>query len=151
MALLVYSSEGQMHNIDLPLEKSIPTCLSVQGDQEWLVISDDYDHQEHLIQVIRADNGFYVVIPTGELAVQVNEVRIFGLHTLRNTDSIQAGSRELRFYEWVCQEVTPYSRLLNSSCPFCSVPFNIGDKVMLCPKCDTPLHDYCWETRKGLN
>jgi|SRR5579863_2376320 len=150
MALLVFISEGQTHSVDLTLEKDVSTYLSFEEHHGGWSSSNEVV-QESPFQIIRADNGFYALVPAKKQEVKVNDARIFGLRVLRNTDRIQVGEAELSFYEWVRQQITANSKLLNVPCPFCSVPFNVDDQVILCPKCDTPLHDACWETRRDVN
>lgn len=152
MALLTYSHQGESHEFILPREKGVPTYLRANKGHPWLLSLDEKE-QEYSAQLVRADNGFYVLIPRmqKDTDVKVNNISAFGLRVLRNADNIQIGQEEIRFYEWVLQVLTSDSQLVGTKCPFCTTPFTTGDQVMLCPKCDTSLHDYCWVSRKGLN
>lgn len=153
MALLAHKSKEQKDridfNVDLPLEKGIPICLSIDKENRWFFTNSD-TVQECLGQIIRADNGFYVIVAEIEKAVKVNHVPVFGLHVLRDTDCIKTEQEELWFYEWIRQEITVDSRLVGVPCAFCTVTFVPGDPVMFCPKCDTPMHEACWIARKDI-
>jgi len=147
VAILAYFSEEKWYHFDLSLEKGVLTCLKVNQDHMWNFSSGE-DLHETPLQVLRADNGFYVVITDAHYEVRVNGIRVFGLRVLRNADAIHIGQEKIRFYEWMSQEITIDSRLLGIRGPMCKVPFIVGARVVLCPKCDTPLHDHDWYTRK---
>ena len=34
-------------------------------------------------------------------------------------------------------------------CPFCKMEIKEGDAVKVCPSCDIPHHEACWEENKG--
>jgi hypothetical protein len=150
MALLSYTYKEKAYNYDLSLEKGLCTCLNIDEDHRWNFTQHE-DIQECLAQIIRAENGFYALIAARQKNVNVNDVCVFGLHILRNTDRVLTEQEELRFYEWIRQRVASNSRLLGTSCPFCTIPFQVGDPVIHCPKCDTPMHESCWVSRKGVD
>jgi len=150
MALLEYSWQGKSHEFSLPGEKGVLTYLKAGQDHIWS-FSSTGDVREYPAQLVRADNGFYVLIAHGHDDVKVNGIRVFGLRVLRNADNIQIEQEEIRFYEWVLQTVTSDSPFIGTKCSFCSRPFVRGERVILCPRCDTPLHEECWVSRKGVN
>lgn len=149
MALLNYTHEKQKYDFTIPQEKGLCTSLNRDNSHGWQFTSDE-DIQESLAQIIRAENGFYALIVQRGKDVKVNDVPVFVLHILRDADRIQAEQEELQFYEWIRQKVVPDSQLLGSSCLFCSIPFQVEDQVIYCPKCDTPMHDYCWVSREDV-
>jgi hypothetical protein len=150
MTLFVYFSQDKPNEFVVPREKGIPVYLRANDDHTW-TFSLDEGAQEYCAQLLRADNGFYALIVCKENDVKVNDVKIFGLRVLRNADKVQVGKDEICFYEWVYQELTSGSLQTGTECPFCRMPFAVGDQIIMCPRCDTPLHDYCWESRKGPN
>lgn len=149
MTLLTYVYKGQTYSVDLPVEKGISISLSIEGEHEWHFNKDKTIH-EYPIQIMRADNGFYAIIASREANVRVNKFPVLGQHVLRNADCVQIGQEEIRFYEWVRLTMTYDSRPFNAECPFCTLPFQIADLLMLCPKCDTAMHDACWVSRKEV-
>jgi hypothetical protein len=148
MALLVYFNQDKVHEFDVPNEKGMPIYLQLNDDHSWTLDLDE-NVQRYEAQLVRADSGFYAVIAYRKLDVRVNGIKVFGLRTLRNADEIRIGEGELRFYEWLYRVLTIESSYVGMECPFCRVPFAAGDRIILCPRCDTPLHDYCWASRKG--
>ena len=36
-------------------------------------------------------------------------------------------------------------------CPFCKTEIKEGDTVKVCPACNIPHHESCWEENKGLS
>lgn len=150
MAVLIYSWQGRLHDFALPREKSVLTYLKANEDHSWM-FSLNGDAREYPAQLVRADNGFYVLIARGQDDVKVNGIRVFGLRVLRNADNIQVGQEEIRFYEWVLQVLASDSPFVGARCSFCARPFVAGGRVILCPRCDTPLHDECWVSRKGVS
>lgn len=153
MALLVYADKQQTKTLVLPLEKGAPINLQRDDEGRWRFSTEEI-LQGCLAQVVRADNGFYAVVAVKEQKVMVNDIPVYGLHVLRNTDRIKIidlnGSEQeaLCFYEWVRHELPTSSKLIGLPCAFNKVPFEEGDHLIFCPKCDTPLHEYCWVARR---
>src|SRR5260370_24805001 len=126
MALLEYKYQEKSYVIDLPTEKGILSCLKVHNDQQWESFHDA-NGEDYTIQIIRADNGFYILIVESQSQVRVNDIIVFGLRVLRNSDIIQPGEGEIRFYEWIRQELKAGSKLLDIGCPFCSALFAVNE------------------------
>ncbi|PJF36747.1 MAG: hypothetical protein CUN49_03830 [Candidatus Thermofonsia Clade 1 bacterium] len=85
-----------------------------------------------------------VVSLSGDTRVRVNGRRVVGLRVLRHGSRLQVGNFEMTFWEMILQEVEVGSPLRNRRCPICRLAYQVGDEVIICPRCGLPHHKECW-------
>ncbi|MFQ3535208.1 MAG: RING finger protein [Aggregatilineales bacterium] len=85
-----------------------------------------------------------VVNLSANSCVRVNGRRVVTLRVLRQGSRLQIGDLELTFWEMTLQDVAAGSALIRKRCPVCRLAFNVGDAVVVCPRCGVPHHKECW-------
>lgn len=147
MAIII-SKEDIPHEYLLSREPNNPVYLEISDN---IRVIQNLVPPTYAAQIIRAENGFYAIVPSKENDVEVNGIKVFGIHILRDKDDINVSGKILTFIEWVINSPDTKSSMLDSPCPFCQLAFSQNDRVIHCPKCDTAMHDYDWDARRSQN
>lgn len=101
----------------------------------------DESHAAAIITRSRLYQVSVLVNLTGK-DVRVNGRRVVGLRVLRQGAFIQLGELRLRFWEMTLTLAD--ATLTRKRCPVCRIAFEVGDEVIICPRCKGPYHKGCY-------
>lgn len=144
MAILRVQVDGHtLDDFELPRVVGSKVRLG-SGDENELRIQHDSVPQRAAL-VMRSNNGFFVFIPEPGTKAMRNGEPVFWLSVLRNEDVVQVGQAEIIYLEIGVERLEAGSMWIGTECSFCLLEFKERDRVIYCPKCETPYHyEPCW-------
>ena len=142
MTYLIMEVDNTQTSFELPKDHGSKLDIG-RGETNDVVINDP-EVAIHHASIVRAINGFYTIISREKSKIIINGQTIPDVKILRNEDQILIGDTSLGYFEFKPSYVLDGSEYLNRSCLFCYREFQVGEKIVFCPKCDTPYHDACW-------
>ncbi len=145
MPILIYNNgEGQYQEQELSDQKDIirigsdPTLNDIV-----LPLSLGVAHR-HAVVLRSAANKLPVLVNLAGESTYVNGRRVVTIQVLRQKDTLQLGQAQLMMWEVRITAARPGNRSVGQNCPVCLMRIQVGDEVIICPRCSTPSHRMCW-------
>jgi hypothetical protein len=121
-------------------EKETRIGTTVENDIAFSPASGVHPHHA----VIVKSSGTWMLIDKSNGNTFVNNERIIVLKALKHGDKIKLGKKEIEFSEIRIQILERGSSLIGNTCAICGGAAELGDEVILCPRCSTLHHRGCW-------